>query len=322
MIEASSRLQGVEELIDGKQYFVIHAARQSGKTTYLKDLVNRLNAAGKYYVLYCSLERAQGIIDPKEGIPAIIRSIKAYMKYTALPQTGFASDADYTDYNNVLCTSLTDFCILLDKPLVILFDEADCLSESTWQFFEFTFKAGNSVSGGAWVNNDRDKTATIAYLDNWHIYDTAFAGNTANVDPEAVGDCPITPVSFVDVSLTDNFWAPRIRRNQDVTIPIALEQCYSTGRVDNFKKAGGLMSGYFNTEYTFDDTDIYKILEGMSYSIQNYPNPDQEKQMDSLIYFIGLAQEPDGYLYTARTLYIQSHLPVTQQAKAVGHAVL
>ncbi|GAA4780467.1 glycoside hydrolase family 127 protein [Olivibacter ginsenosidimutans] len=114
-------------------------------------------------------------------------------------------------------------------------------------------------------------------------------------------DYPIEPVSFVDVKFKDKFWAPRLQINQQVTIPIALKQCYTTGRVDNFKKAGGLMKGYFNTEYTFDDTDIYKIIEGMAYSIQTNPNAELEKQMDSLIYFIGKAQEPDGYLYTART---------------------
>ncbi|MCL1821413.1 MAG: glycoside hydrolase family 127 protein [Prolixibacteraceae bacterium] len=114
-------------------------------------------------------------------------------------------------------------------------------------------------------------------------------------------DYPIQPVSFTSVKFTDDFWAPRIRINQDVTIPIALKHCYSTGRVDNFKKAGGLISGYFDTQFTFDDTDIYKILEGASYSIQMYPNKALEARMDSLIHFIELAQEDDGYLYTART---------------------
>ncbi|MDR0386036.1 MAG: ATP-binding protein, partial [Prevotellaceae bacterium] len=64
MIDAATRLQGVEQLIDMKQYFVIHAARQSGKTTYLKDLTRRLNEDGRYYTLYCSLERVQNIADP------------------------------------------------------------------------------------------------------------------------------------------------------------------------------------------------------------------------------------------------------------------
>lgn len=114
-------------------------------------------------------------------------------------------------------------------------------------------------------------------------------------------DYPIQPVMFTNVKLTDNFWAPRIRTNQDVTIPIALGHCYNTGRVDNFKKAGGLMEGYFDTQFTFDDTDIYKIIEGMAYSIQMYPNEKLDAQMDTLIYYIGKAQEEDGYLFTPRT---------------------
>jgi predicted AAA+ superfamily ATPase len=67
MIDAATRLQGVEELIENEQYFVIHAARQSGKTTYLKDLTERLNAGGRYYALYCSMESVQNIADPEKG---------------------------------------------------------------------------------------------------------------------------------------------------------------------------------------------------------------------------------------------------------------
>ncbi|MDR0844866.1 MAG: hypothetical protein LBN71_06560, partial [Tannerella sp.] len=84
MIEASSRLTGVTELINQKQYFVIHAARQSGKTTFLLDLANRINHEGKYYALYCSLEAAQEIIDPKEGIPAIVKGIKSALRHSAI----------------------------------------------------------------------------------------------------------------------------------------------------------------------------------------------------------------------------------------------
>ncbi|MDR1408173.1 MAG: hypothetical protein LBJ23_09045, partial [Tannerella sp.] len=136
MIEASSRLHGVEQLIDMEQYFVIHAARQSGKTTYLKDLTQRLNAGGKYYALYCSLEGGQGITDPEKGLPAIVRIIKSSLKYSAIPRNEeFAADADYNDYTGILKTSLTDYCMLLDKPLIILFDEADCLSEGTLILF-------------------------------------------------------------------------------------------------------------------------------------------------------------------------------------------
>jgi hypothetical protein len=132
MIEASSRLKGIKELVDHEQYFVIHAARQSGKTTFLLDLANRLNREGRYRALYCSLEVAQGITDPKEGIPAIVSRIKSAMNDVALPfAKTFAADADPGDYANVLRSSLVSFCRVLDKPLVVLFDEADCLSANT-----------------------------------------------------------------------------------------------------------------------------------------------------------------------------------------------
>ncbi|MDR2665667.1 MAG: AAA-like domain-containing protein [Oscillospiraceae bacterium] len=132
MIEAASRLSGVERLIEMRQYFVIHAARQSGKTTYLQDLEQRLNEGGIYYALYCSLEIAQGIDDPKDGIPSIVKKIKHAFALSGIPSASrFASNADYMDYANVLNTELVVFCKPLDKPLVILFDEADCLGEGT-----------------------------------------------------------------------------------------------------------------------------------------------------------------------------------------------
>lgn len=119
---------------------------------------------------------------------------------------------------------------------------------------------------------------------------------------QTTSDYPIRPVPFTSVKVTDDFWAPRIKLNHDVTIPIALKQCYITGRVDNFKVAGHLKDGKFCTEYPFDDTDIYKILEGASYSLQTTPDPQLEARMDTLIYYVGKAQEPDGYLYTTRTI--------------------
>jgi hypothetical protein len=129
MIEAATRLHGVEQLIDMEQYFVIHAARQSGKTTYLNDLAERLNTSGKYYALYCSLEAAQGITDPKDAIPQIVSKLSDILSLSDIPQKNeFAKDANYSSYMNVLNMSLTRFCMLLDKPLIILFDEADCLS--------------------------------------------------------------------------------------------------------------------------------------------------------------------------------------------------
>jgi hypothetical protein len=155
MIEAATRLKGVERLIDMNQYFVIHAARQSGKTTYLQDLTKRVNAGGRYYALYCSLEGVQNITDPKEGIPAIISCIKDYFVYSGIPHGDkFAQNADLTDYVSLLKTELTRFCILLDKPLVVFFDEADCLSENTLILFLRQLRMGyNSRSMTPFVHS-------------------------------------------------------------------------------------------------------------------------------------------------------------------------
>jgi len=132
MIEAATRLKGVERLIDMQQYFVIHAARQTGKTTYLKDLAQRLNIDGKYYTLYCSLEALQEVGDAKEGIPEIVRKVQQALRKSAIPQSDtFAKDPDYSHYSGVLLDELNYFCKRLDKPLVIFFDEVDCLSEGT-----------------------------------------------------------------------------------------------------------------------------------------------------------------------------------------------
>jgi SpoVK/Ycf46/Vps4 family AAA+-type ATPase len=118
------------DLIDTKKYFVIHAARQSGKTTLLKALVRQINAQGAYYALYCTVEASSALTNPSEGIPAIVKRMKAALSTYCLPD-GFAENADYTDYANVLNTSLVQYCRSLDKPLVIFFDEADSLANGT-----------------------------------------------------------------------------------------------------------------------------------------------------------------------------------------------
>ena len=129
----------------------------------------------------------------------------------------------------------------------------------------------------------------------------AFSGNSsAQLKPRK--DYPIQPVSFTKVKLTDHFWAPRIELNQKVTIPIAIDQCYKTGRVENFKIAAKLTKGKFQSEYPFDDSDLYKIIEGASYSLQTNYDRKLEGRIDTLISYIAGAQEPDGYLYTNRTI--------------------
>ena len=114
-------------------------------------------------------------------------------------------------------------------------------------------------------------------------------------------DYPIQSVNFTSVKFMDNFWMPRIRTNHEVTIPASFERCEKTGRVKNFEMAAA-KSGKFCTIFPFDDTDIYKTLEGASFSLSLFPDKKLEAYMDTLIEKVAKAQEPDGYLYTARTI--------------------
>ncbi len=115
-------------------------------------------------------------------------------------------------------------------------------------------------------------------------------------------DYPFQPVPFTAVLVDDEFWAPRIETNRTVSIPHAFKKCEETGRIDNFAIAGRLMKGEFRGQFPFDDTDPYKILEGASYSLSVHPDPALDKYLDELIVKIAAAQEPDGYLYTNRTI--------------------
>ncbi|MDB5234973.1 MAG: six-hairpin glycosidase [Hymenobacter sp.] len=114
-------------------------------------------------------------------------------------------------------------------------------------------------------------------------------------------DYPIQAVPFTKVKLTDNFWQPRLKTNTAVTIPASFQRCEATNRVKNFEMAAA-KSGKFATTFPFDDTDIYKTLEGAAYSLSLYPDKALSAYLDVLIDKVGKAQEPDGYLYTARTI--------------------
>ena len=119
---------------------------------------------------------------------------------------------------------------------------------------------------------------------------------------------PITPVEFTKVKVTDSFWGQRLEASRKTTIPLAFSKCEETHRYTNFENAAKHLqdpSKVFEVEgvmgYSFDDTDPYKTIEGASYILQTYPDKKLQAYVDSVINIIGKAQEPDGYLYTART---------------------
>ena len=114
-------------------------------------------------------------------------------------------------------------------------------------------------------------------------------------------DAPIEEVPFTQVRLDDAFWTPRIETNRTVSIPSAFKECEKNGRFDNFAIAGGLMKGEHRGDFSFDDTDPYKIIEGASYSLAVKYDEALDAYLDSVITLIAAAQEPDGYLTTCVT---------------------
>ena len=129
-------------------------------------------------------------------------------------------------------------------------------------------------------------------------------------------DYPVQPVPFTAVRLTQGFWAERQEVNRTVTVPFALQQCEDSGRLRNFdlaadtmrRRAGG-QKGFQHqppTQYPFDDSDAYKVIEGASYVLSLQPDPKLAAALAGWVTRITAAQEPDGYLYTFRTMHPDS----------------
>jgi DUF1680 family protein len=129
-------------------------------------------------------------------------------------------------------------------------------------------------------------------------------------------DYPVQPVPFTAVRITGGFWQAKQEINRTVTVPFGLQQCEATNRLKNFDLAAETMrrraageKTFQNTPPTifpFDDSDAYKVIEGASYALSIMPDPVLEKRLDAVIARIAAAQEPDGYLYTFRTMHPDS----------------
>ncbi len=126
-------------------------------------------------------------------------------------------------------------------------------------------------------------------------------GCTDRNSKDKVASKKIESVDFSHIKITDNFWSPRLKNHVTYTLPVCIDQIENkTGRIQNFENAAkksGEHSGIF-----YDDSDVYKALEGMAYSLINNPNPELEKKADEWIDKFAAAQEPDGYINTFYTL--------------------
>jgi len=133
---------------------------------------------------------------------------------------------------------------------------------------------------------------------------------------------PLTAVPFTDVTLDDSFWAPRLETAREKTLPANFKWCEDTGRISNFQKASGAIEGKFEGIY-FNDSDVYKVIEGASYMLHASPDPKLDAYLDDLIAKIASAQQPDGYLNTYFTLVEPdkrwSDLPVKHELYCAGH---
>jgi hypothetical protein len=122
---------------------------------------------------------------------------------------------------------------------------------------------------------------------------------------KASGDASyqVQQVPFTDVKIAENsFWGDRLKAAREVTIPLAFSKCESEDRYRNFELAAAPSPENRPTAFPFDDTDVYKTIEGASYILQTYPDKKLESYIDSVLDIVAAAQEPDGYLYTARTM--------------------
>ena len=127
---------------------------------------------------------------------------------------------------------------------------------------------------------------------------------------------PFTQVPFTSVKIAQNtFWGTRLKAAREVTVPLAFSKCESEHRYKNFEMAAytlqhpghaGLNTPEWDVAkfmgFAFDDTDVYKTIEGASYILQTYPDKKMKAYIDSVLTVVGAAQESDGYLYTARTI--------------------
>ena len=140
-------------------------------------------------------------------------------------------------------------------------------------------------------------------------------------------DSVIDQVPFTAVQIDRGFWAPRLATNRQVTVPYDFDKCDQTGRIANFARAGGLEDGPFQGIF-YNDSDVFKVIEGASYALSLKPDPRLDAYLDDLIAKIAAAQEDDGYLYCARTLNDKnkgigperwSNLRVSHELYNVGH---
>lgn len=150
---------------------------------------------------------------------------------------------------------------------------------------------------------------------------TAVGAHTMSVAREPA---QLRAVPFTAVQIADEFWSGRLKTVVEQTLPHCFEQCRQTGRLRNFDKAAGRLKGEFEGYY-FNDSDVYKVLEGAAYALMYQRDPQLEAYVDELIARIAAAQDDDGYLDTYFTLTPSeqrwSNTAVRHELYCAGHLI-
>ena len=214
------------------------------------------------------------------------------------------------DYNH------STFCDLVVSGLAGFIPEGtdgfsvDPLFTAKWDYFilDNLRYRGHDVSirwhrghGGLTVTMDGRKVAQSDTLKKLEVRFTPDDKRTVRLSAMAGNGYPYAPAELRDVKVTGGFWLPRIETNRIVTVRTDFEKCEESGRIANFEKAGRREKGGFKG-VPWDDSDVYKVIEGAAYTLAQHPDAELDRYLDGLIAKIASAQESDGYLYTARTL--------------------
>jgi len=129
MVSMAPRFECLKKLIDNKRYFILHAPRQTGKTTLMMQLMEELNQASQYITLYVNVEAAQPLRNDIEAVNELIVSefeskAAIYLRKDWQPQEDCFK---IRSMSRGISDFLSRWCLQLPKPLVLLMDEVDAL---------------------------------------------------------------------------------------------------------------------------------------------------------------------------------------------------
>ena len=134
------------------------------------------------------------------------------------------------------------------------------------------------------------------------------------------------PVPLTQVRLADPFWAPRQQIVRRRSLPAAIRWCEKTGRIANFVRVAAGKKGGFRGTW-FNDSDVYKVIEGASYLLALHRDEALRKTVGDLVAKVAGAQQADGYLYCYHILgdpakrWKQIHRPARHELYCAGHMI-